>query len=118
MNPETKIQRLIMLALSNAGHTVWRNETGRFWTGKKIHSDGRNVTLAGGQMIPVGLCVGSSDLVGIQASTGRFFAIEVKTMKGRVSKEQQKFIDHVNKAGGIAGVARSTQDALELLSAD
>lgn len=116
MNKETKLQRLIMVELSKAGHTVWRNETGRFWTGKPIHKDGKTVTLANAHMIPLGLCVGSSDLVGIQRATGRFFAIEVKTEKGRPSKEQLQFIDHVIERGGIAGIARSPQDALELLA--
>lgn len=116
MNPETKIQRLIMVALSQAGHTVFRNETGQFWTGKTIHREGSTVTLAKAHMIPVGLCVGSSDLIGLQSGTGKFFAIEVKTSKGRASKEQKQFIEHVKEKGGIAGIARSPQEALELLS--
>lgn len=115
MNPETKIQRNIMLALSQAGHTVWRNETGRFWMGQVIHKESHSVTLANAAMIPCGLAVGSSDLIGIQAKTGRFFGIEVKTKSGRASKEQDNFITHVNKAGGIAGIARSPEEALELL---
>lgn len=57
MNKETKIQRLIMVKLSEAGHTVWRNETGRFWTGIPIHKDGQTVTLKNAMMIPLGLCV-------------------------------------------------------------
>lgn len=116
MNLETKIQRLIMVAISEAGHTVFRNETGSFWTGKVIHKDNRTVTLANAQMIPCGLCRGSSDLIGI-TSQGKFFAIEVKTPKGRTSKEQEAFISRVKEQGGIAGVARSPQDALDLLSA-
>lgn len=117
MNKETRIQRNIMIAISQLGHTVWRNETGSFWTGKPIHKDGRTVTLATARMIPCGLCVGSSDLIGI-TKTGRFFAIEVKTPEGRVSKEQEQFIDHIESMNGIAGVARSVQDALDLLSRD
>ena len=116
MNEETKVQRLIMLHLSKEGHSVWRNETGRFWTGKPIHKDGQTVTLANAMMIPVGLCVGSSDIVGIQKGTGRFFAIEVKTKKGRASKEQLNYIDHVQKMGGLAGIARSPQEALDILN--
>ena len=115
MNPETKIQRNIMLALSAAGHTVWRNETGRFWTGRVIHKENTSVTLASAAMIPCGLAVGSCDLIGIQAGTGRFFGIEVKTAKGRASKEQTNFIAHVNRTGGLAGIARSPQEALEIL---
>lgn len=115
MNLETKIQRACMIAISEAGHTVFRNETGSFWTGKVIHKDSRTVTLANAQMIPCGLCRGSSDLVGL-TSQGMFFAIEVKTTKGRTSKEQDAFLSRVREQGGIAGVARSPQDALNLLS--
>lgn len=115
MNLETKIQRNIMIAISEAGHTVWRNETGNFWTGKVIHKEGRTTTLGNSSMIPCGLCKGSSDLIGI-TDQGIFFAIEVKTAKGRTSKEQDAFIDHVKSKGGIAGVARSPKDALDLLS--
>lgn len=116
MNPETKLQRQIMVALSQAGHTVFRNETGKFWAGKVIHKDGRQVTLTNAMMIPVGLAVGSCDIVGLQRDTGRFFGVEVKTKTGRVSAEQSKFIDTINQRGGVAGVARSIEDALELLS--
>lgn len=116
MNPETKIQNLIRIALSKEGHTVWRNETGRFWSGRVIHKENSSVTLANAAMIPVGLCVGSSDLVGIQSGTGRFFAIEVKTSTGRASKEQTQFINHIIKMGGIAGIARSEKEALQILA--
>ena len=115
MNPETKIQRLIMMALSDSGCTVWRNETGQFWTGRIVHKDpGGNVTLGNARPIPCGLCVGSADLIGI-TDDGRFLAVEVKTATGRISKEQKTFIDHVNLMGGVAGVARSVEDALEII---
>lgn len=115
MNPETKIQRQIMCAISELGHTVFRNETGNFWTGRVIHKDNRTVTLANAQMIPCGLMKGSSDLIGI-TNDGIFFAIEVKTAKGRTSKEQEQFLEHIRSRGGIAGVARSPQDAVDLLA--
>lgn len=115
MNPETKLQRLIMLALSQAGHTVFRNETGRFWTGRVIHKENTSITLANAIMIPCGLAVGSCDLIGIQAGTGRFFGIEVKTKTGRASKEQVNFMEQVNKMGGLAGIARTPEEALNIL---
>jgi hypothetical protein len=115
MNLETKIQRNIMLSISSAGHTVWRNETGNFWTGQVIHKDGNTTTLANAQILPCGLCKGSADLIGI-TNTGRFFAIEVKTQTGRASKEQAQFIEHIKQQGGIAGIARNPADALELLT--
>jgi hypothetical protein len=114
MNKETKIQRLIMLALSEAGCTVWRNETAGAWIGKQIHRAGDQVTLTDARMMTFGLCVGSSDIVGI-APDGRFLAIEVKTPTGRPTKEQLRFIAAVRNAGGIAGIARSVDEALQLI---
>lgn len=116
MNKETILQRQIMIALSKEGHVCWRNETGQFWTGKPIHKDGQTVTLSGANMIPVGLCVGSSDIIGIHRDSGLFFAIEVKTENGRVTSEQKQFISVVRNNGGISGVARSIEDALNILS--
>lgn len=115
MNPETKIQNAILIKLSQSGCTVWRVETAGAWVGRQIHKDGSTVTLANARMFTTGLCVGGSDIIGIHQATGRFIAVEVKTRTGRVSKEQQTFIDAVKRAGGIAGVARSVEDALELL---
>ena len=51
---------------------------------------------------------GVSDILGIYQ--GSFLAIEVKTKTGKVSPEQQQFIDNINRLGGIAFVARSTDD--------
>lgn len=102
-----------MVSVSNQGSVIWRNNTG---------------VLKNEAGIPVrfGLCPGSSDLIGVTPVTiteemvgkniGVFTAIEVKTPKGRVSAEQERFLAAVRRAGGIAGVARSVQDALSLLS--
>lgn len=121
MNPETRLQHEIMLALSEAGCTVFRNNTGQAWLGKPIHQAGDQVTLQGAHKIPFGLCVGSADLIGI-APDGRFLAVEVKVPEsgsrraGRVSPEQRDFLAAVNAAGGIGGIARSVEDALALIS--
>ncbi len=99
---ESDIQRLIMLALSEAGCVIWRNNVG---------------VLKNSAGIPIkfGLCVGSSDLIGITPA-GRFLAVEIKTPTGRVRPEQLKFIEAVRKHGGVAGIARSPEDALALLA--
>jgi len=39
MNQETKIQNLILMALSKAGCLVFRNETAGAWVGKVLHKD-------------------------------------------------------------------------------
>ena len=103
-----------MLALSEAGYTVWRNETGQFWTGQQLHRAGDQITLANASMVPCGLCKGSSDLVGIGPG-GRFLALEVKTPTGRATSEQRNYINQVIAKGGIAGIVRSVEDALALV---
>lgn len=115
MNEETKLMRLIMIALTNNKCICWRNETSGAYVGKVIHKDQRVVTLANAQLMTFGLCVGSADIIGIHKPTGRFLAIEVKTKTGKPTKEQLNFIEQVRASNGIAGIARTTQDAIDLL---
>lgn len=111
MNNETKIQRNIMMALSSAGCLIFRNETARAWVGQIIHKAADHVTLQNAIMVPFGLAVGSSDIIGITPD-GKFLAVEVKTKTGRLSKQQQSFIEAVNNQGGVAFVARTVDEAL------
>ena len=97
---EANVQALIMMALSDAGCLVWRQNTG-------VLPD-RN-----GRLVRFGLCVGSSDIVGI-APDGKFLAIEVKTALGQPTDAQLKFIKAVQRQGGRAGIARSAADAVEI----
>jgi len=117
MNQETKIQRAIMLTLSEAGCLIFRNETAGAWVGKKLHHAGQQVTLGDARFMPFGLCKGSSDLIGLTPD-GLFLAVEVKTKTGRATKEQLNFIDQVRKHGGKAGIARSPKEALGILFND
>jgi len=114
MNPETKIMNTILMALSKAGCLVFRNETAGAWVGKMLHREAGQVTLTNASMVKFGLMVGSADIIGI-SPTGKFLAVEIKTSKGRATKEQLRFIEAVNNAGGIAGIARSVDDALLLI---
>lgn len=90
------------MALAPLGIRLFRNNVGML--------EDRN-----GQKVKYGLCKGSSDLIGWATPSGKFVAVEVKTPIGRATPEQQAFIDAVNKAGGIAFIARSSQEALEKL---
>lgn len=54
---------------------------------------------------------GISDIIGCYK--GRFFAIEIKTDKGKVTDLQSNFLANVEAAGGIAFVARSVEDVIE-----
>lgn len=100
MPSEANLQREIMLALSRAGCLVWRNNTGA-------------LTDATGRLVRYGLCKGSSDLIGM-TPCGKFLAIEVKSARGRVTPEQERFIAAVLAKGGRAGVARSVKESLEI----
>lgn len=94
--------RACMLALSEAGCLIWRQNVG-------------TLKNAAGIPIKFGLCVGSSDLIGL-TPTGKFLAVEIKTPTGKATTEQLRFIEAVRSRGGIAGIARSPAEALALLA--
>ena len=109
-----------MLAVTKFGR-IFRNNVGRAWAGKARQTNGDGVFIENARPFHAGLCVGSSDLIGWTAtqingeSVAIFTAIEVKTATGKPTKEQIKFIEAVNNAGGIAGVCRSPREAEELI---
>lgn len=112
---ESDIQKSVMLALSEAGCIVWRVNTGTGWQGTVLHKTADQITLGNCRPLRAGLVKGGADLIGISPS-GRFLGVEIKTAKGRVSDDQQRFISAVNDAGGVAFVARSADDALRELA--
>lgn len=98
---EIDVQNAIRLAL-NPYAVVFRANVGTFKT-----ADGRTVS--------TGLPKGFSDLFGYRKSDGKMFFIEVKNEKGRLRPDQKHFIEAMHKNGAIAGVARSPEDAIELI---
>jgi hypothetical protein len=113
-NPETVIQQRVRLALGQLRNVVtFRNNTG-----SAIGRDGRPVRF--------GLCEGSADLIGWTTRTitaedvgqpiAVFTAIEIKTDTGRLTCQQKDFLAAVERAGGIAGVARCEEDAIRLVT--
>lgn len=105
---ESSLMRDIQIRLSALGARLLRNNVGML--------EDRT-----GQKVRYGLCVGSSDLIGWYAveitpdMVGKklaiFTAVEVKTLTGRLTKEQVNFLEAVKSAGGIAFVARSVEEA-------
>ena len=97
---------------------LWRNNVGVL-----ADRNGRPVAYGlgseGGRALP-----GSSDTIGLHSITitpdmvgrqvGVFVAIEVKD-QGRLSAQQRAFILNVHRLGGIAGCARSVDDARRIL---
>jgi hypothetical protein len=111
MASEQSIQQHIRLTCSTGATRLFRNNTG---TLRDQH----------GRPVSFGLARGSADLIGWRTVTitpemvgqqvAVFTSIEVKTPTGRVKPEQQQWLDAVQAAGGIAGVARSVEDAQAL----
>ena len=123
---EQKIQNEIRLALSQAGSTMFRNNTAMAWVGSKVERfPCGKVFIHDARPLHAGLCEGSSDLIGwtpveitpemVGKTLAVFTAVEVKSATGRASGPQKNFIDQVQKAGGAAGVARSGEDAKEIV---
>jgi hypothetical protein len=113
-NAETTLQQQIRLAVGTRPDTrLFRNQVGSL-------PDPRT-----GRLVTFGLARGSADLIGWRSivvtpeMVGRrlavFCSIEIKTPNGRVKPEQQAWLGVVQGAGGIAGIARSVQDANDLL---
>jgi len=71
---------------------------------------------ADGRYIKTGVPKGFSDLFGVRKSDGKAVFIEVKSEKGTIRKEQVNFIKQMQKAGAIAGICRSVEDALKLIN--
>jgi hypothetical protein len=101
---EQQIMKSIQAVLSarSASTRVFRNNVGRY-------KDSR------GAWLTYGLGVGSADLVGIVAPSGRLFAIEVKTPEGKTTPEQDAWLATIRRFGGVAGVARSVEEAMAIV---
>jgi hypothetical protein len=57
---------------------------------------------------------GCPDVLG-QLTDGRLLGVEVKAAKGRTSLEQVAFMQRINRAGGVAFVARDLRDVVREL---
>ncbi len=57
---------------------------------------------------------GCPDVLG-QLTDGRLLGVEVKAVKGRTSPEQVAFLERINRAGGVAFVARDLRCVVRVL---
>jgi len=116
-NQETVLQQQIRLAIGRERCLrLFRNNTGSL-------PDPRT-----GRPVSFGLTKGSADLIGWRTVTvtpemvgqrvAVFTSVEVKTATGRLRPEQEHWLGAVQAAGGIAGVARSIDDARQILLLD
>lgn len=101
---EADIQNSIRLAL-NPYAVVFRANVGK-------------VRMADGRWFDTGLPNGFCDLFGFRKSDGKIFFLEVKSKTGRLRDVQKHFIETMKNHGAIAGVARSDQEAIDLVMGD
>lgn len=126
MSSEHRIQNEIRNALTDEG-LFFRANVGRAWTGDQAHRmcNGRDVLITNARPFDSGLPPGFSDIFGLvpievtPEHVGRvmaqFAAIEVKTATGRANAKQNNFLGAVQREGGISGIARTVDDALQLI---
>lgn len=110
---EQQIQNDIRRECNTGDARLWRNNIGTSITKRGVIHYG----------IPG---KGGSDLIGFKTVTvtpamigqklAIFAAVEVKSPTGRPSTEQIAFIEYVRKCGGLAGIARSADEANQILN--
>lgn len=130
---EMSIMKLCMVRLSQLGCRVWRNNTAQGWVGKservaragtiKVYPG--DVIVRQARPLHAGLCIGSADLIGVKPTeitqemvgsvVGVFLAPEIKSLDGRISLPQERFINCVNAMGGVSGIVRSIEDAEQMV---
>jgi hypothetical protein len=100
--PEAAALHEVLLALRNHPSVAWaeRQNSGAAKVGKRFIRFG---------------WPGCSDVIG-QLRDGRFLAVECKSAKGRLSADQQVFLDRIAGAGGVAFVARDCRDVIRELN--
>ena len=130
---ESEIQDRARLAIGKlAGATLLRNNVGTGWQGDIKQITGvSTVTLTKGTIViknprplHAGLSIGSGDLIGWRTITilpehvgmkiAVFTSVEMKTPIGRARQNQKNWCRLVQEAGGIAGFARSPEDAIRI----
>ncbi len=118
---EKSILNDILIGVSALPRTlVYRSNTGMAWVGEKQEVlVGQRVEIAPGMVVlkngrPIKFGVpGLGDINGI--TDGHPLQIEAKTKVGRQSEQQIKFQIAWEKAGGIYILARSPEQALEMI---
>lgn len=121
---EHGVQNAVRNAL--AGHALtFRANVGQAWTGTASRVPA-GVLIRNPRPFTTGLPAGFSDLFGlvpvvikpehVGQTFARFFALEVKAGRGQPTDRQRDFIEAVLRNGGLAGVVRSPEDAIRIIT--
>lgn len=128
MTKEGDLIKRILLELTRQGARLFRCNTGSGWTGRAVHRapGGEYITVYGPRPLQAGLVKGGADIIGwtpveitpdmVGQTLGVFTAIEVKTGKQRTTDEQARFLQAVLAGGGRAAVARSVDEAVDVIA--
>ena len=101
MNPETKLQNQIIVALCKNGCVARNHTVGQFFTKY-------------GGTVNIGHH-GESDIMGHRCSDGRALYIEVKLPGEHPRPDQEQFLRAMAATGAIAGCAHSVEEALSIV---
>jgi hypothetical protein len=134
---EHEVQQRAILAMAGEHIRMYRNNVGTGWVGRtdKVTDSNRgavgaslrpgDIVIRAARPLRAGLCPGSSDSIGLSSRlilpehVGRrvavFSAVEFKAAT-RPTPEQASFIQMVRSLGGLAGVARSVEEAKAIVS--
>ena len=110
---ESEIQEHIRAVLNTGRTRAWRNNIAK----AQVH---------GGRWVNFGIPgPGGSDLIGLHSiiiephHVGKrmavFLAVEVKSATGKPTADQVNFIKFITSMGGLAGIARSAEDAKSIV---
>jgi hypothetical protein len=137
---EHGIQQQIFLTLGSLKDVrVFRNNVGVAYSGQELKdysllsriknlflSPVRFIVLLNHRVIKYGLQVGSGDLIGwksieitpdmVGQKVAVFLSVEIKSNKGKATEEQINWAQVVRASGGIAGIVRSTSEAISLVN--
>jgi len=121
---ESDIQSQILIALSEHGHYCLRVNSGTFWGGEVLSHDGAMLLLKHPTRI-MGAPPGTADIIGCVTrvitpdmagqTVAIFAACEVKRPGEKPEKHQERYLELMRSRGAIAGVVRSTGEALALM---
>ena len=111
---ESDLLRAIVLELSNGDVRLFRSNAGVAWQGIVIRQNAYELVLKNPRPVRLGV-PGMADLTGWAA--GRYLAIEGKYSTG-LRTDQRAFLNAVRDGGGLAGVARSVDDAKRIIDGE
>lgn len=99
---ESDVQNSIRLAL-NPYAVIFRTNVGK-------------VKTVDGRWFDTGLPKGHTDLAGFRKSDGKAIYLEIKNEKGRLRDDQKHFLNTMKQYPVIAGVARSPEEAIKIVT--